>query len=100
MPDDDARFWPKLWIDTESYEVRGIDLASGVRVRLGPIAVFDELRVPAWISIEQPGKAPARLDVVRASLVDAAASAFTRAWLLAPPFAQGAAPETRGEPGP
>lgn len=74
----------RLWVDARSYEVRGVDSADGVKIRFGPVASFDDLRVPAWIHIEQPGKAPARLDVMRATQVNAPASAFSREWLLTP----------------
>jgi hypothetical protein len=74
----------RLWVDIRSYDVRGMDFENGVRIRLGPAAIFDELRVPAWILIEEPDKIPARFDVLRASQVNAPASAFTREWLLAP----------------
>ncbi len=100
QPDAEPRIWPKLWVDVESYEIRGIDFAAGVRVRLGPIAVFDKLRVPAWFLIEEPGKTPARFDVVGASLVNASASAFTSAWLFAPVFTEGDAAESSPEPNP
>jgi hypothetical protein len=81
----------RLWVDIESYEVRGFDGMTGVHVELGPPAVFDKLRVPAWILIEEPGKAPARFDVIRAARVAAPASEFSRSWLLTP--VMGDAPE-------
>jgi len=85
-PVDEAEREPvaRLWVDAQSYDVRGIDFENGVSMRLGPVVVFDKLRVPAWILIEEPGKATARFDVLRASQVNAPASAFTREWLLAP----------------
>ncbi|MBW2385628.1 MAG: hypothetical protein JRG92_18505 [Deltaproteobacteria bacterium] len=84
--EDDAERSPvaKLWVDARSFEVRGMDFLNGVRVRLGPAASFDNLSVPAWILIEEIGKAPARFDVLRASQVNAPASAFSRDWLMAP----------------
>ncbi len=82
--DAPVRHPARLWVDTESYEVRGFDTTSGVRVEYGPTATFDKLRVPAWILIEEPGKAPARFDVMRAARVAAPASEFTQDWLLAP----------------
>lgn len=82
--DDSEPTAPRVWVETRSYEVRGFDDGEGVRVRLGPIASFDKLRVPAWISVEEPGRVPARFDVTGASLVTAPASAFTREWLYSP----------------
>lgn len=75
---------PRVWVETGSYEVRGFDDGEGVKVRLGPVASFDKLRVPAWISIEEPGRVPARFEVTGASQVTAPASAFSREWLFAP----------------
>lgn len=75
--------WPRLWVETGSFEIRGFDGADGVKIRLGPIASFEELRVPAWITIEEPGRAPARFEVLSASQVTAPASAFSRDWLYA-----------------
>ena len=75
----------RLWVDIESYEIRGMDLRGGVRIRLGPIASFDRLRLPAWFSVEQPDQPKARFQLLRASRVTAPAAAFTRSWLFAPP---------------
>jgi hypothetical protein len=78
-----ASAWPRLWVETGTFEIRGFDGADGVKIRLGPIASFEELRVPAWITIEEPGRAPARLEVLGATQVTAPASAFSRDWLYA-----------------
>jgi hypothetical protein len=75
---------PALWVDMETFEVVRIDAPDGVRFRFGPASDFDGLRAPAWISIEVPGQAPARLEVVRASRANAPAAAFGRDWLAAP----------------
>jgi hypothetical protein len=74
----------RLWIEMETYEIRGLDSSEGVQVRLGPSVAFEKLRVPAWLTIEEPGKSLLRFDVVSASRVAAPASAFSRSWLLAP----------------
>jgi hypothetical protein len=50
--------------------------------------VFDDLRVPSWIRIDEPNRASVRFDVLRASLVTAPASAFSETWLDAPPIPQ------------
>jgi hypothetical protein len=75
---------PALWVDMETFDVVRIDAPDGVRFRFGPASDFDGLRAPAWISIEVPGQAPARLEVVRASRANAPAAAFGRDWLAAP----------------
>jgi hypothetical protein len=82
--EDESEPVAKLWVDASTFDVRGMDFENGVRVRLGPAATFEKLRVPAWILIEEDGKAPARFDVLRASQVNAPASAFSREWLMAP----------------
>jgi hypothetical protein len=83
--------WPRIWVETRTYEVRGFDDALGSHIRLGPIVSFGKLRVPSWISVEEPGRVEARFDVVNASQVVAPASAFSREWLFAAPDA--AAPQ-------
>ena len=75
---------PALWVDMDSFDVVQIDAPDGVRFRFGPSAAFDGVQAPAWISIEVPGQAPARLEVVRASRANAPAAAFGRDWLMAP----------------
>ena len=73
-----------LWIDLESYGIRRLDSRWGVHVTFGPIAVFDDLSVPSWIRIEEPGKSPVLFSVTRASKVNAPASAFSEEWLDTP----------------
>lgn len=70
-----------LWIELESYEIKQLDSRSGVRVTFGPEALFDDLRVPAWIRIEEAGKSPVKFNVMRATKVSAPASAFSEEWL-------------------
>ena len=77
--------WPRVWVETRTYEIRGYDDALGSHVRLGPLVSFGKLRVPSWISVEEPGRVTARFDVVNASQVVAPASAFSREWLFAAP---------------
>lgn len=77
--------WPRVWVETRTYEIRGYDDALGAHVRLGPLVSFGKLRVPAWISVEEPGRVTARFEVVNASQVVAPASAFSREWLFATP---------------
>ena len=84
---------PRLWVEMESYEIRGLDSSAGVQIRLGPAVVFEKLRVPAWLTIEEPGKSLLRFDVVGASRVAAPAAGFNRAWLLAPVIPDQSTPE-------
>ena len=74
----------RVWVETGRYEVRGYADGRGVEIRLGPLAQFDQLSVPAWISIEQKDRAPARLEVVGAERVNAPGAAFTQEWLFSP----------------
>ena len=83
--DGAERRLPSLWVDTESLEVVRIDRQDGVRFRFGPTTAFDGIRAPAWISIEAPGQAPARLDVTRVARANAPAAAFGTDWLTAAP---------------
>lgn len=76
--------YPTLWIDQESYDIRRLASRSGTRVTFGPEAVFDDLQVPSWIRIEEPGKSPVQFRVLRATKVSAPASAFGEDWLDAP----------------
>ncbi|MBW2421684.1 MAG: hypothetical protein JRH19_24310 [Deltaproteobacteria bacterium] len=98
-PADADRIWAKLWVDMETYEIRGLDSATGVHVRFGPIASFDDLRVPAWVTIEEPGKGTSRFEVHSASQVTAPASAFTPDWLTSPAISRDqASPEDSSAP--
>jgi len=74
-----------LWVSREGYEIRGLDTTSGGRVRLGPLASFGGVLVPAWILIEEPGQEPVRFEVVGATAVDTFPATFSEQWLLAPP---------------
>jgi len=85
----------RVWLETESLELRRIDLAGGARVRLGPPVAHDSLRFPAWFQVEEPGRRPARFEVRSAVAVTAPPSAFGRDWLLQEP--REPAPETGPE---
>lgn len=73
-----------LWVDLVRYEPRRIELQSGVRVWLGPAAVFDGVEMPSWIRIDEPGLGSTTFDVIRVSPVEAPAAAFSRSWLERP----------------
>ena len=74
----------RVWVERGRYEVRGYADGHGVEIRLGPLAEFGALQVPAWIQIDEKERAPARLEVVAAERVNAPGAAFTQEWLFAP----------------
>lgn len=73
-----------LWVDTDDYSVRQIESRSGAKIVLGPYVTFEKLSVPLWWSIEEPGKRVVRFEVEGVVEVNAAASAFSKAWLMTP----------------
>jgi hypothetical protein len=89
VPDTAQTVWPRVWVETRTYEIRGFDDSLGSHIRLGPIVSFGKLRVPSWISVEEPGRVTARFDVTAAGQVVAPASAFSREWLFAIPDSSG-----------
>ena len=72
-----------LWVDMESFEVRRMRLAGGVRVQFGPYVVFERVRVPSWLQIEEE-RGTVRFDLIAVTPVNAPASAFDPDWLVAP----------------
>jgi len=70
-----------LWVDVATYDILAIHSVDGTRVRLGPPAVFGQIRIPSWIVIEERGRSPVRFEVVGAAAVDAPAAAFSPSWL-------------------
>lgn len=78
-----GRRLPSLWVDLESFDVIRIDGPDGARFRFGPAQDFSGIRVPRWIEIEARGRETARLDILEASVANAPAAAFNRAWLTA-----------------
>ncbi|MEE8508666.1 MAG: hypothetical protein V3T07_06340 [Myxococcota bacterium] len=77
--DDDL---PKIWLDIVTFDLLRIDGEDGIRVRIGPPASFGEVRFPAWLVIEEPERDSVRMDVLRATPVNAPAPAFSEAWLF------------------
>ncbi|MDG2332849.1 MAG: hypothetical protein P8Q97_01355 [Myxococcota bacterium] len=75
---------PGLWIDRKSYGIRGLDAAGGVRTRLGPEAVYDGVRFPGWVEIQEPGREAVRLHVLAISPVLDEPEMYGPAWLLEP----------------
>ena len=86
---DDAVFAPRgqrpatLWADMESFDVRRMRLADGARVLFGPYVMFDRVRVPSWLQVEEE-RGSVRFEVVDVTPVNAPASAFDADWLVAP----------------
>ena len=83
-PPDAERLLPSLWVDVESYDALRIVRADGVEYRLGPVSVFDGIRLPRWIEILAPNGFQARLEVMRVTPANAPAAAFQVDWLVTP----------------
>jgi hypothetical protein len=77
-----APSWPGLWVDRKSFAIRGMDSADGVRTRLGPVAIYNGIRVPAWIYIREPGREAVRLHVLGVSPASPTPETFDPKWLL------------------
>lgn len=73
---------PAIWIETENFEIVRIDSREGVTVELGPIIVFGDVRFPHWLTVQEPGRDPVRLDFLEVVPVNAPAAVFKRSWLL------------------
>jgi hypothetical protein len=74
---------PRFWVDTRELQVQRIDRADGVIVIFGPVASFEQIKVPAWFEIHEPEEAfPMRFEVDRAVQVNAPPNAFDRSWLI------------------
>ena len=83
-PPDAERLLPSLWVDIESYDPLRIVRADGVEYRLGPVSVYDGIRLPRWIEMVTPNQFRARLEVLHAAPANAPAAAFQVDWLVAP----------------
>jgi hypothetical protein len=83
-PPSAERLLPSLWVDVESYDALRIVRADGVEYRLGPVTVYDGIRLPRWIEIATPKGFQARLELVRAAPANAPAAAFQIDWLVTP----------------
>lgn len=80
-----ARTLPSVWVDMDAFQIVRVDRGDGVRFRFGPAQVFDGIQAPSWISIEQPGLSPARLEIQRVTRANAPAAAFGSDWLTGVP---------------
>lgn len=77
----DEALLPSLWVDAESHDAVRIVRSDGVEYRLGPIEVFDGVRLPRWIEIRTPADFRARLEILGAAPASAPAAAFQSDWL-------------------
>lgn len=67
-----------LWIDAYDFEIVRFDRGgAGARFRFGPLRAFGERRLPAWIALEEPDRAPLYLEVLGAEAASARAGDFT-----------------------
>ncbi len=74
----------RIWVDNQTYELLRVDFEQGTSVRMGPPAVFEKIRFPKWIQIEDPTRGAARFEITRVAPVSAPAAAFGDAWLFSP----------------
>jgi hypothetical protein len=69
-----------LWVDRQSFAIRGIDSSDGTRTRLGPRVIYNGVQIPSWIYIEEPGKEVVRLHVLEVSPATPDPEAFELEW--------------------
>jgi len=82
---DEERLLPSFWVDVESYDALRIVRADGVEYRLGPVSVYEGIRLPRWIDILAPGPFRARMEILRVAPANAPAAVFQQEWLVTPP---------------
>jgi hypothetical protein len=70
------------WVDQETLAPVRIDLPGGVRYRLGPPLARGAIELPAWITLEAPGRPPVTLAIEGARAESAAPDAFAPDWLV------------------
>jgi hypothetical protein len=88
-PSDEEHLLPSLWVDQISYDPLRIVRADGVEFRLGPIRVFDGVRLPGWIDILTTRGLRARLEITSVAEAAAPAARFQPDWLTTPAPANG-----------
>jgi hypothetical protein len=69
------------WVDQESFAPVRIDLAGGVRYRLGPPRMQGGVELPAWIALEAPGRPSLKMAIAEARPEPATPDAFEPGWL-------------------
>ncbi len=70
------------WVDQESFAPVRIDLPGGVRYRLGPPRTQGGIELPAWITLEAPGRPAVTLAIEGARAEAAPPDGFAPAWLV------------------
>jgi hypothetical protein len=76
-PEGEASYW----VDQQSLAPVRIDLAGGVRYRLGPARMQGGIELPAWIVLAGPGRPALRMTIAEARPEAAAPDAFEPGWL-------------------
>jgi hypothetical protein len=69
------------WLDQDTLAPVRIDLPGGVRYRLGPPLARGAIELPAWITLEAPGRPPVTLAIEGARVDSPAPDAFAPDWL-------------------
>jgi hypothetical protein len=69
------------WIDQDSFAPVRIDLPGDVHYRLGPPQRRGAIELPAWVTLEAPGRPPVTLAIESARAETAPPDAFAPAWL-------------------
>ena len=69
------------WVDQETFAPVRIDLPGGVRYRLGPPVSRGGIELPAWVTLEAPGRPPVTLAIEAARAESAPPDAFAPDWL-------------------
>ena len=69
------------WVDQDTFAPVRIDLPGGVHYRLGPPQRRGAIELPAWVTLEAPGRPPVTLSLESARVEPAAPDAFAPDWL-------------------
>lgn len=72
---------PALWVDEDTLEPVRMDLAGGVHFYFGPDRQDGDVRVPAWVQVEQNGAGPLRLEVRQVQATSLSPDSFQTSWL-------------------
>ena len=70
-----------FWVDHDSLAPVRIDLPGGVHYRLGPPRTQGGIELPAWVTLEAPGRPSVTLAIEAARPEPPAAEAFAPDWL-------------------
>jgi hypothetical protein len=69
------------WVDQESLAPVRIDLPGGVHYRLGPMRTQAGIELPAWVTLEAPGRPSVTLAIEAARPEPPAEGTFSPEWL-------------------